>query len=69
MAEQAALDSRDRLLRMSEVIEMTGIGKTMIYRLIQQDRFPKQFKPGGYSSRWSEAEVRAWIEAQRGRTG
>jgi prophage regulatory protein len=55
----------DRLIRLSDVIEMTGIGKTMIYRLIQEDRFPKQFKPGGYSSRWSETEVRQWVEQQR----
>jgi prophage regulatory protein len=61
----AAASQPDRLLRLCDVIEMTGIRKTMIYRLIAEGRFPKQFKPGGYSSRWSEAEVRAWIEAQR----
>lgn len=38
----------------------------MIYRLMQQGRFPQQFKPGGYASRWSEAEIVAWRETQRG---
>ncbi|WP_103728902.1 AlpA family transcriptional regulator [Novosphingobium sp. HII-3] len=55
----------DRLLRMTEVIEMTGLSKAMIYRLISQQRFPQQYKPGGWSSRWSEAEIIAWRESQR----
>lgn len=55
----------DRLLRLSQVIEIAGIGKTMIYRLMRQQKFPQPFKPGGYASRWSESEVTAWREAQR----
>lgn len=56
---------RDRLLRMSEVEEITGLSKRMIYRLISQGRFPQQYKPGGWSSRWSESEIVAWRESQR----
>jgi prophage regulatory protein len=56
---------RDRLIRLQEVAERTGLSKRMIYRLIQQGRFPIQFKPGGYSSRWSEQEVEAWVRQQR----
>ncbi len=55
----------DRLLRLAQVIEIAGIGKTMIYRLIRQQKFPQPFKPGGYASRWSESEVEAWRQAQR----
>lgn len=55
----------DRLLRLPQVIEITGIGKTMIYRLMRQQKFPQPFKPGGYASRWSESEVEAWRHAQR----
>lgn len=56
---------RDRLIRMQEVTERTGLSKRMIYRLIEQGRFPLQYKPGGWSSRWSEQEVEAWMEQQR----
>ncbi|WP_395391612.1 AlpA family phage regulatory protein [Novosphingobium sp. BL-8A] len=56
----------DRLIRMPEVTAMTGLSKAMIYRLIGQQRFPTQYKPGGYASRWSEVEVKLWIERQRG---
>lgn len=55
-----------RLLRMGEVMEMTGLSRRMIYRLVEQERFPQQYKPGGWSSRWSETEVREWVEQQRG---
>lgn len=53
----------DRLLRLSQVMEIAGLGKTMIYRLIRQGTFPRPHKPGGFASRWSEAEVRAWRAA------
>ncbi|WP_084390919.1 helix-turn-helix transcriptional regulator [Novosphingobium capsulatum] len=56
----------DRLIRIDEVIEITGMGKTSIYRLMRQGQFPQQFKPGGYASRWSESEIRTWRESQRG---
>lgn len=62
---EPAAPARDRLLRMGEVMEATGLSKAMIYRLIGQQRFPQQYKPGGYASRWSEAEVLAWRESQR----
>ena len=55
----------DRLLKLSQVSEIAGIGKTMIYRLMRAKRFPQPYKPGGYASRWSEAEVMAWRESQR----
>lgn len=50
----------DRFLKLKEVITIAGIGKTMIYRLIREGAFPKPYKPGGESSRWDAAEVRAW---------
>jgi prophage regulatory protein len=59
---------RDRLLPLRRVIELCGIRKTTIYRLIRQGRFPKAYKPGGHASRWSERELSAWlaeIAAQR----
>ncbi len=55
----------DRLIALPEVIDIAGIGKTMIYRLVRKGRFPQPFRPGGFSTRWSELEVRAWIDRQR----
>jgi len=53
----------DRLLKLSAVMEMTGIGRTMIYRLIRRGDFPQPYKPGGASSRWSQREIVEWVAA------
>ncbi|EPR14223.1 hypothetical protein M527_29380 [Sphingobium indicum IP26] len=55
----------NRLITLAEVKEITGLGKTMIYRLIRQGNFPQQYKPGGFASRWSECEILAWRDSQR----
>lgn len=52
----------DRLIPIDAVIQIAGIGKTMIYKLMRQEKFPKSCKPGGASTRWSEREVREWRE-------
>ncbi|RYE50164.1 MAG: AlpA family phage regulatory protein [Rhizobiaceae bacterium] len=39
-----------------------GLCKAMIYRLIQKKRFPAPYKALSSSSRWSEREVKAWID-------
>lgn len=62
--------SKDRLLKLSEVQEIVGLSPSTIYLYVSQGRFPRQFKIGGYLTRWSEAEVRLWIaEARDSREG
>lgn len=53
----------DRLLPLSAVMELAGLGRTMIYKKMKAGTFPKCCKPGGASSRWSEREVTAWKDA------
>lgn len=58
----------DRLIPIDAVMQIAGIGKTMIYRKMREGSFPKSCKPGGASTRWSENEVKAWrdrVLAQR----
>lgn len=57
-----AADSGDRLIRLDEVKRRVGLGKTMIYRLIQESRFPAPYKLSPFASRWSEREIVAWID-------
>lgn len=53
----------DRLIPIDAVMQLAGIGKTMIYRLMRDGKFPRSCKPGGASTRWSEREVREWRDA------
>lgn len=53
----------DRLLRLPEVQERVGLGKTKIYALIGQGGFPRPYALSRRAVRWSEREIGAWIEA------
>ncbi|MGB3377452.1 MAG: AlpA family phage regulatory protein [Allopontixanthobacter sediminis] len=53
----------ERLLRLSEVKLRVGLGKTMIYEMISQGRFPKPYKITPAAARWSAREIDAWIAA------
>lgn len=50
----------DRLIPLDAVMQIAGIGKTMIYRKMREGSFPRSCKPGGTSTRWSEREVKVW---------
>lgn len=52
----------ERLLRLAEVRHRVGLGKTMIYAMIGDGRFPKPYKITAAAARWSERKVEAWIE-------
>ena len=54
----------DRLLRRTEVEKRIGVGRSTIYRLMREGRFPEPRKIGPTAVRWSDAEVEEWIEAQ-----
>jgi prophage regulatory protein len=55
-------DVSDRLLKLDEVKRRVGLGKSMIYRLIQDGRFPPPYKISASASRWSDHEIVAWID-------
>jgi len=55
-----------RLIRIREVIRLTGISKSYLYQLCKVDQFPKsiQLIPGGKSVAWLESEVIDWIDSR-----
>ena len=56
--------AQPRFLRVSEVLEMTGMGKTFIYDRMRDGTFPKQIQLGSRSVVWNEQEVITWMEDQ-----
>jgi prophage regulatory protein len=52
----------DRFVKLDEVKRWVGLGKSMIYRLIQEGKFPAPYKLSPLASRWSDREIAAWIE-------
>lgn len=57
-----AATSSDRFIKLDEVKCRVGLGKSMIYRLISEGKFPAPYKLSPLASRWSDREVTAWID-------
>jgi prophage regulatory protein len=51
----------DRFIALPEVSRRVGLGKTMIYKMIGEGRFPAPYKITPAAARWSDSEVTAWI--------
>ncbi len=49
-----------QLLRLPEVVSRTGLGKSTVWSLIAQGRFPRQVKLSARSSAWVASEVDQW---------
>lgn len=54
-------DSETRLIRLPEVQRLTGLGRSQLYALAAQDRFPAPIKLSDRCSAWVESDVRGWI--------
>lgn len=54
-----------QLLRLPEVMRLTGMSRSFLYNAISQGAFPRNRKCGR-ASVWSAAEVHAWISARLG---
>ena len=50
-----------KLLRLPKVKELTQLSSAGIYRLMSQEKFPKQIKIAERSCRWIESEIMDFI--------
>lgn len=48
------------LLKLSQVLKRTSLGKTSIYKLVKQGAFPRPLKVGN-ASLWIDQEISNWI--------
>jgi len=54
-----------KILRLTTVMEMTGLPRSTIYLYMKQRTFPLQVKLGVRSVGWLEDEIRGWIEERK----
>ena len=52
----------EQILKLPEVTKLTGLARSTIYKLISEDRFPKQIKLTSFSSGWLLSEIEEWID-------
>ncbi len=53
---------KSKLMKLGEVLSETKMGKTKLYRLINEGRFPPQRRSGDGSALWVRGEVDYWID-------
>jgi prophage regulatory protein len=53
-----------RLLRLPEVKNRTGLSKSTIYARIAEDSFPRQIPLGSRTVVWLESDIENWIAEQ-----
>lgn len=52
----------DRFVRMNELASMLGIAQSTIYRLIKENKFPKQIKLTERTVVWRLSVINKWVE-------
>ena len=62
----------DRIMRTSEVVKLTGLSKTTIWRRVRSGDFPMPVRLGSLATRsvsWREGEIERWIDSRSGIDG
>lgn len=54
-------DTPDRILRITAVLERTGLTRSTLYRKVQQGTFPKQLAISARCTGWRESDVAEWM--------
>lgn len=52
-----------KMLRLSEVLERVGLSRSMVYRMMSENRFPSMVKICN-ASRWPEQSIEDWLQAK-----
>lgn len=50
-----------RLIRLKEVMHVTGLARATIYKYMDEGTFPKSVPLGGRAVAWEESQVEDWI--------
>jgi len=60
-ASEGAFDVQGaEFLRMSSVVRRTGLGRSTIYRVMSEDKFPSPVRLGGRAVGWRRVDLDRW---------
>ncbi|WP_085299710.1 AlpA family transcriptional regulator [Cognaticolwellia mytili] len=51
-----------RLIKLKEVMHLTALGRSSIYKMMEEESFPKSINLGIRSVAWIEGDILEWIE-------
>jgi prophage regulatory protein len=58
----AVAPANARIVRLPQVCAMTGLGRSMIYQMEAEGRFPRRVSIGVRAVGWVESEVQEWLQ-------
>lgn len=64
--EAGGVGEDDRLIRLPEVLRLTGMCRSALYNQMALGQFPRSIKIGPRTASWSLNEVRRWIGERMG---
>lgn len=53
-----------RLIRLKEVMQITGLARSTVYKYIAEEAFPKPVSLGERCVGWVDDEVQGWVVAR-----
>ena len=56
------MKSSNRILKLPEVIQITGLARSTIYLWMKDKAFPTQIKLGERSVGWLEKDIQGWLD-------
>ena len=54
----------ERIVRLPEVLSLTGLSRSSIYQLISLGRFPRPLKLSERAAGWKVSDVQQWINSR-----
>ena len=54
----------EQFLKRQEVVEITGLSLSTIYRQMPKGEFPRQLLVGPRAVRWRASDIRAWMDSR-----
>lgn len=55
------MEAANRIIRLPEVLNLTGLKRATVYLKIKQGQFPKSISLGPRAAGWVQAEIQQWI--------
>ena len=56
--------TQDRLLRRRQVEEITGMSRSLIYKMMLEGEFPRPVRVGPMAVRWRASDITTWMESR-----
>tara|TARA_R100000654_G_scaffold57486_1_gene84042 strand:+ start:116 stop:325 length:210 start_codon:yes stop_codon:yes gene_type:complete len=63
------MENKIKILKCKDVLQITSLSTSTMYRMIQENRFPAPIKLSTHAAGWIESEVYEWIRSQMDKRG